>query len=105
MNKANNYTPSRTEAGNIVPAMSTGNVDATSFVVGKYTEDGRKISKGETAGGSQMEQMLKQKMLESMSNKGRLSKGYVMTAQGPMKLSTVPPPMPTIQKKAGKKGK
>ena len=103
------FVPARREAGEeIEPQRSVLGIPSKSYVVGRYNELGRVLVNGSPVDGPQAVSRHRQLLLESMSGRGNLMPGYVMTENGPVKqtmekkASQVPVPKSKGKPKKGK---
>ena len=97
MANTSEFIPSRSEAGEeIEPQRSILGVPNKTYIVGRYSIDGRAITNGAPVDSPRAVSKHQQLLIESMSGRGRLMPGFIMTPNGPVKQSLVGPPPPTL---------
>ena len=104
-------TSSKYDPGTEVNPLSSGvAVPTASFIVGKYDEDGRRKVTGVVAQGPGEAHRINKLLLKSMTNRGELMAGYVMTPAGPVKSTLIKQAAPqhivaSVKPKRGRKAK
>jgi len=86
MSTSSTFSASRSEAGiEVNPNNSGVPVPSKSFIVGKYDDYGMRKQPGQPAGGTGEADKLVKQLIKSMTSRGELMPGFVMTPNGPVR--------------------